>query len=57
MSIAKRLIILLAVPLLAIVGLGVFTRVELSSVEKRSRFVAEREPSDDIAVIAVRRRA
>jgi len=41
MTIAKRLMLLLAVPLVALLGLGVFTRLELSKVEDRSRFVAE----------------
>jgi signal transduction histidine kinase/DNA-binding response OmpR family regulator/HPt (histidine-containing phosphotransfer) domain-containing protein/HAMP domain-containing protein len=41
MTIAKRLILLLAVPLAALLGLGVFTRVQLAGVEARSRFVAE----------------
>src|SRR5262245_57680651 len=42
MTIAKRLIILLAVPLLALAGLGIFTRLELSRLEARSRFVESR---------------
>jgi len=41
MTIAKRLFLLLAVPLLALVGLGVFTRLQLTTIETRSRFVAE----------------
>ena len=41
MTIAKRLIILLTVPLVALVGLGVFTRLQLAQIEARSRFVAE----------------
>ena len=41
MTIAKRLTILLAVPLLALVGFGIFTRLQLSNIEERSRFVAE----------------
>ncbi|MEI6392805.1 MAG: response regulator [Verrucomicrobiota bacterium] len=41
MTIAKRLIILLAVPLVALVGIGGFTRLQLSKIEQRSRFVAE----------------
>ena len=41
MTIARRLIILLTVPLLALVGLGVFTRLQLAEIEARSRFVAE----------------
>src|ERR1035437_2826137 len=41
MTIAKRLILLLAVPIVALLGLGIFTRLELSSIEERSRFVSE----------------
>jgi signal transduction histidine kinase/FixJ family two-component response regulator len=41
MTIARRLILLLTVPLLALVGLGVFTRMQLTTIETRSRFVAE----------------
>ena len=41
MTIAKRLTFLLAVPLAALVALGVFTRHQLSTIEERSRFVAE----------------
>jgi HAMP domain-containing protein len=41
MTIAKRLILLLAVPLVALLGLGVFTRLQLAKIEERSRFVAE----------------
>ena len=41
MTIAKRLIILLAVPLLAILAVDTFTRVQLSKIEMHSRFVAE----------------
>ena len=41
MTIAKRLSILLGVPLVALVGLGLFTRFQLSKIEAQSRFVAE----------------
>ncbi len=41
MTIARRLIVLAAVPLIALVGLGVFTRIQLDRIEGRSRFVAE----------------
>ncbi len=41
MTIAKRLILLLAVPLVALLSLGVFTRFQLAHIEDRSRFVAE----------------
>src|SRR4051812_24588473 len=45
MTIARRLIILLALPLLALLGMGLFTRLELSKIEKSSRFVAEKQIS------------
>src|SRR5574341_2079379 len=41
MTIAKRLIILVAVPLVALLGVGFSIRMELSKVEAKSRFVAE----------------
>jgi methyl-accepting chemotaxis protein len=41
MTIAKRLIFLLAVPLVALVGLGILSRLQLSTIETRSRFVAD----------------
>ena len=41
MTIAKRLVLLLAVPLLALVGLGLFVRMELTSIETESRFLAD----------------
>jgi len=41
MTIAKRLMVLLTVPLLALLGLGVFIRFQLAEIEARSRFVAE----------------
>src|ERR1035438_274149 len=43
MTIAKRLSILLAVPLVALLGLGVFIRSQLAEVESRSRFVVEEQ--------------
>ena len=41
MTIARRLVLLLAVPLLVLGALGVFSMLELSRIESRSRFVAE----------------
>jgi two-component system sensor histidine kinase/response regulator len=41
MTIAKRLIILLAVPLVTIAGLSIFSRWQLSGLATRSRYVAE----------------
>ncbi len=41
MTIAKRLVLLLAVPLVALVGLGIFSRLQLATLETQSRFMAE----------------
>ena len=41
MTIGKRLIALVAVPLVALLVLGIFARIRLSEIEDRSRFVAE----------------
>jgi PAS domain S-box-containing protein len=41
MTIAKRLIVLLALPLVALMGLGIFSRFQLAKIEQRSRFVVE----------------
>jgi hypothetical protein len=42
-TIDKCLILLLAVPLVLMLGFGVYTRLQLSRIEERSRFVAETE--------------
>jgi len=41
MTIAKRLTLLLAVPLLILLAIGIFTRHQLSKIEEQARFVAE----------------
>src|SRR5215469_9033290 len=41
MTIAKRLTILVGVPLVALLGLGVFVRIQLMEVESSGRFVSE----------------
>jgi signal transduction histidine kinase/DNA-binding response OmpR family regulator/HPt (histidine-containing phosphotransfer) domain-containing protein/HAMP domain-containing protein len=41
MTIARRLLILVAVPLVALAALALFTRLELAEVESRSRLVVE----------------
>src|SRR5262245_44986811 len=41
MTIARRLILLLAIPLVAMVAVGIFTRMQLAQMEARTRFVAE----------------
>jgi len=43
MTIARRLLILLSIPLATLVGLGVFMKVRLDQIEERGRFVAERQ--------------
>jgi PAS domain S-box-containing protein len=44
-TIAKRLVILLAVPMLVLIGLGIFTILQLARIESRSRFVTEHQVS------------
>ncbi len=41
MTISRRLILLAAVPLLTMIALGFFLKVQLADIEKRSRFVSE----------------
>ena len=40
MTIARRLSVLLAIPLLALVGMGIFNRLQTADIETRSRFIA-----------------
>jgi len=41
MTLARRILLLAALPLIALVALGVFMHVELTDIELRSRFVAQ----------------
>src|SRR5215470_3453535 len=41
MTIARRLVILVGVPLAALAGMAIFNRLQLAHIESRSRFVAE----------------
>ena len=43
MTIARRLVILVAVPLLLLVGLGLYNRLELAKIDVQSRFVAKNQ--------------
>ncbi len=43
MSITQRLTILVAVPILAFIGLGIFIKVQLAAIETRSRLLVERQ--------------
>jgi two-component system sensor histidine kinase/response regulator len=57
MTIGKRLILLVAVPLAVLLGLGLFTRIQLSKIEERSRFVAETQISSLAALGSLSRAA
>ncbi|MBI4889604.1 MAG: response regulator [Acidobacteria bacterium] len=41
MTIARRLVLMLVVPLIGLVGLGLFVRYQLNLVEQKSKFVSE----------------
>ena len=41
MSIAKRLVLLAAVPIIALLSLGIFSRSQFSKIQERSRFVSQ----------------
>ncbi|HXJ79892.1 MAG TPA: response regulator [Candidatus Methylomirabilis sp.] len=43
MTIARRLLILLSVPLITLLALGVFMKLRLDQIEERGRFVAEKQ--------------
>ncbi|MEI6085412.1 MAG: response regulator [Verrucomicrobiota bacterium] len=43
MNIAKRIVILVAVPLLILLALGIFVRIQLARIEVHSQFVAEKQ--------------
>ena len=45
MTIARRLLILLSIPLLTLVGLGIFMKMRLDQIEESGRFVAEKQIS------------
>jgi two-component system, sensor histidine kinase and response regulator len=53
MSIAKRLIVLVAVPLAGLLVLGVFARLRLAGVEERTRFVAETQLGSVAALASI----
>ena len=55
MTIAKRLIIQVAVPLLVLVGLGIFVRIQLARIEVSSRFVAEDQVGSLVALANISR--
>lgn len=56
MTIAKRLIILVAVPLLALVGLGVFTKIQFQGIEQFGRLLVEKQVNSLVSVDEISRR-
>ena len=55
MTIARRLLILLAIPVVALLGLGWFTGVQLAGIEARGRFVAENQIGSLVTLAAIDR--
>src|SRR5207237_7310001 len=53
MTIAKRLVILLSIPLVALLALGVFTKIELDRIDKQGRFVAETQIGSLVVVATI----
>jgi len=43
MTIARRLLVLLTVPLLVLVGIGVFGRIQMATIEEQTRFLTEKQ--------------
>jgi len=43
MTIARRLLVLLTVPLLVLVGIGVFGRIQMAAIEDQARFLVEKQ--------------
>jgi signal transduction histidine kinase/CheY-like chemotaxis protein/CHASE3 domain sensor protein len=43
MTIARRLLVLLSIPLLTLVGLGIFMKIRLDQIEASGRFVSEKQ--------------
>ena len=55
MTIARRLLILLAIPVVALLGLGWFTGVQLAGIEARGRFVAGNQIGSLVTLAAIDR--
>ena len=53
MTIGRRLIVLVAVPLVALLLFGIFARIRLAEVESRSRFVAETQLGSVAALASI----
>ncbi len=55
MTIARRLLILLAIPVVALLGLGWFTGVQLAGIKARSQFVVENQIGSLVTLAAIDR--
>ena len=53
MTIGRRLIVLLAVPLVVLLAFGILARMQLAKIEERSRFVAEKQLAGVAALGAI----
>src|SRR5262245_20059007 len=53
MTIGRRLIVLVAVPLVALLAFGIFVGLRLSTIEERSRFVAETQLGSVAALASI----
>ena len=53
MTIGRRLLVLVAVPLVALLLFGIFARIRLAEVESRSRFVAETQLGSVAALASI----
>jgi two-component system sensor histidine kinase/response regulator len=53
MTIGRRLIVLVAVPLVALLASGLFARVRLAEIEERNRFVAEMQLGSVAALASI----
>src|SRR6188474_1880137 len=53
MTIGKRLIVLVAVPLVALLVFGIFARMRLSEIDDRSRFVADTQLGSVAALASI----
>jgi signal transduction histidine kinase/DNA-binding response OmpR family regulator/HPt (histidine-containing phosphotransfer) domain-containing protein/HAMP domain-containing protein len=54
-SISRRLLLLVAIPLLGLLALGLYTRAQLLTLEARTRFVADEQVANLTALAAIHR--
>src|SRR6478736_2329848 len=54
-SISRRLLVLVAIPLLGLLALGLYTRWQLLALEDRTRFVAEKQLPSLTSLAAIHR--